>query len=170
MQIDMFAAMSIDGRIGLHKYHGNDWTSREDRDFLFEKIAKYDWILVGETTHQAAIQALSKYRCMVFTRDEELLASSTSSIQYCNPEFGDFTKFIEAQPEVRIAVLGGAETYSYFFTQHLFSRLYITVEPLLFGEGVPLCREVDPSQKIHLEEVRRLNEKGSVLLVYKMGE
>ena len=67
----------------------------------------------------------------------------------------------------RIAVLGGTQIFSWFFKKNLLDEIYLTIEPVVFGSGLPLFNaDVDTVQKFKLASVRRLNKTGTVLLRY----
>jgi len=43
----------------------------------------------------------------------------------------------------KVAIAGGTQIYSLFLDAGLVTDLYLTVEPVLFGGGTPLLREMD---------------------------
>ena len=66
-----------------------------------------------------------------------------------------------------VAVLGGTKTYTWFLENDLLDELYITIEPIVFGRGLPLFESSeDINVQLKLESTKQLNEKGTLLLHY----
>jgi dihydrofolate reductase len=63
-----------------------------------------------------------------------------------------------------VAICGGASIYSMFLEKALVDKLYLTVEPVIFGEGVKLFSG-RINQKCQLVSQRKLNEN-TLLLEY----
>jgi dihydrofolate reductase len=90
----------------------------------------------------------------------------SDKLLYCNPSKTDVKKFIAKLKYKKIAILGGAQTYAYCLKNNLLDELYLTIEPLVFGAGISLFGEEDLEKKFKLEFIKKLNNKGSVLLKY----
>ncbi len=166
MRIDLFAAMTVDGRIAQHEYHGNDWTSSEDNAFLRNAMEEYDLIVVGFRTFQVASKVFSKYPCLVLTK-EEVEEGEEGSVSYFNYNKGDIQDRLKALEVERVAVLGGTFVYSDFLKRKLFDNLYLTIEPLIWGSGLPLCDHGQViEQHLTFVEAKTLNKQGTVLLHY----
>lgn len=176
------AAITLDGKIAKHKDHLSDWTSKEDKDFLHAMLDKYDVILVGNNTYKTAIKPLSKRNCVVLSRSADKLVSRSAKLQYCNPQKSDIKKIIRNRKYKTIAILGGAQTYTYCLQHNLLDELYLTIEPLVFGQGINLFAPAPSSlgkgkmslqrqmrskdYKFRLVSIKELNKQGSLLLHY----
>lgn len=173
------AAITLDGKIAKHKSHMSDWTSPEDKLFMRALLDKCDVIVVGNNTYKTAIKPLSKRNCIVFSKSANQLISKSVKLLYCNPAKTDFKKLITKLKYRRIAILGGAQTYSYFLENNLLDEIYLTVEPLVFGQGISLfsppfqggvSRRAGRggwNKRFKLLSVKKLNKQGSLLLHYK---
>ena len=65
-----------------------------------------------------------------------------------------------------VAICGGATIYTMFMEAGLVDKLYLTMEPVLFGNGIHLFnKELD--KKLELQSMQKLNEQ-SVLLEYNV--
>jgi len=160
------AVMTLDGKIARHHHHFTDWSSPEDKQFLREFLKRTDVIVAGHNTHEIAAKELAQYNRIVLTtsvvtterRDEKLLLS--------NPETVDVKTLFE--PYKLVGILGGMDTYTYFLERDLLDELYLTIEPIIFGRGLPLFESTrDVLAKFRLESTKQLNEKGTLLLHYK---
>ena len=68
----------------------------------------------------------------------------------------------------KMLLVGGSRVYSSFMKEGLVDEIYLTIEPVVFGEGKNLFAEGNFETKLKLESVERLNKKGTILLKYKV--
>jgi dihydrofolate reductase len=174
------AAVTIDGKIAAHKNHMSDWTSKEDKTFMRALLDKCDVVIVGNNTYRTAIKPLSKRNCIVFSKSEGRMnrkpASARASrdgsehLMYINPAKTDVKNLIAKLKYRKVAILGGAQTYSYCLENNLLDEIYLTIEPLVFGKGINLFESKKMlNKKFKLMSIKRLNRRGSLLLKYKKG-
>lgn len=160
------AAVTLDGRIALHRGHPSDWTSHEDRRFLRSFLDTCDVIVIGNNTYRTAKKPLSKRNCIVFTRSVPATKRLANNLLLCNPRGANLRALLNQYKKV--AVLGGSAVYTYFLEKNLLDKLYLTIEPLVFGKGLSLfasCRAL--RKPFRLISIQRLNKKGSILLCYQ---
>jgi len=159
------AAVTVDGKIALDPSHFSDWTSKEDKDFLHKMLDEADVVVVGNNTYKTAIEPLSKRNCIVFTTSVRTSEHMGDTLTYCNPASSDCVALLQKYETV--AVLGGTKTYTWFLENDLLDELYITIEPIIFGRGLPLFESSkDASVQFKLESTKQLNERGTLLLHY----
>jgi dihydrofolate reductase len=160
------AAVTADGKIARDKSHMSDWTSKEDKVVMRDILKKSDVVVVGNNTYKTAIKPLSKRNCIVFTRSVDEPVQENPLLLYVNPSSTDVSSLVSKKGYKTVCILGGAQTYSYMISNNLTDEIYLTVEPLLFGEGIDLFNKKTDS-RLKLLDVRRLNDEGAVLLHYK---
>lgn len=179
------AAITLDGRIAATSRHPSDWTSIEDKKFLHQMLNGCDVILVGNNTYKTAKGPLSKRNCIVFTsavpsspgkermpegqeRSNRYIYQKSKNLLYINPAKTDIKKFIEQKNYKKIAILGGAQIYSYCLENNLLDELYLTIEPLVFGKGISLFESKKfITYSFKLSSFKKLNPQGTLLLHYK---
>lgn len=84
-----------------------------------------------------------------------------------NPTSASLADVITKKGYKKIAILGGAQTYNYFLEQRLITDLYLTIEPVAFGDGVSIFSSLqDNNVMFQLKESRKLNGQGTILLHY----
>ncbi|OGF19730.1 hypothetical protein A3D54_02375 [Candidatus Falkowbacteria bacterium RIFCSPHIGHO2_02_FULL_45_15] len=163
----LIAALSLDGYIAKHARHFTGWTSPADKDFLHARLDASDCVIVGNNTYKTARQPLSKRNCLIFTKSVGAVKQASERRLYVNPAKVDVAAMVRQKGYRRIAVLGGTQIFSWFFKKNLLDEIYLTIEPVVFGSGLPLFKaDVDTVQKFKLASVRRLNKTGTVLLHY----
>lgn len=173
------AAITLDGKIAKHTKHMSDWTSKEDKIFMRALLDKCDVIIVGNNTYKTAIAPLSKRNCIVLTRavpPSPPKGRAGERLQYCNPSKINLKTLIASKNYKTIAILGGAQTYSFCLKNNLLDELYLTIEPVVFGKGISLFSSSLPlplgegrgeGTQFKLISTKKLNKQGSLLLKYK---
>lgn len=159
------AAITLDGKIARHTNHFSDWTSQEDKDFLHQMLDAAEVIIVGNTTYKLAVKPLSKRNCLVLTRSVVEIQQVHPLLVYCNPATQPLLELIKKLDYKNVCILGGTEVYSYCLEYDLIDELYLTVEPIVFGDGLPLFN-IGHESKWQLRESKELNKTGTLLLHY----
>jgi len=164
----MVAAVSIDGFIAPAGKQGSSWTSPEDKQFLHQILDTADVVIVGNTTYKIAKEPLSKRNCIILTKKVKDTKQPNKLSVYLNPKNVDLKTFIEQKKYRRVVVLGGAQAYSYCLEQKMVNEIYLTVEPVVFGRGLPLFRTKSLEiSNWKVGAIEKLNKKGSILIHYK---
>lgn len=168
------AAVTLDGKIAKDSSHPSDWTSPEDKKFMRALLDKCDVVIVGNNTYKTAGKFLSKRNCIVFTRQIKTDVSLGKTEQgggallYCDPKKIDIKKLIKKLGYKTVAVLGGAQIYTYCLENNLLDKIYLTIEPVVFGSGIDLfASKMFLDKRFKLLSAKTLNTAGSLLLRYK---
>ncbi len=159
------AAITIDGKIARDEGHFTDWTSPEDKTFLRGFLNTCNAVVVGNNTYKTAEGPLSKRNCIVFTREVETSKQVRENLLLLNPSGIAIETMLEKYQTV--ALLGGTQTYSYFLERGMIDELYLTIEPIVFGKGLPLFNSDCESSSFSLVSFEKLNERGALLLRYR---
>lgn len=158
----MMMAVTADGKIAKNKAQFADWTSREDK-LLFKEISKaHGVVMMGANTFRTFPSPLPGRLNVIFSEAEN------------NPVQAG-VKWVKGDPEpileeleklgYRSALLGGgAFLNSLFLEKKLISEIILTVEPIIFGQGLSLFNR-DFTVNLKLQEVKKINED-TVLLRY----
>ena len=165
--INAIVAVTIDGKIARHTGHFTDWTSPEDKTFLRSLLDKSDAVVIGNNTYKTAEGPLSKRNCIIFTRAVRDTERRSDKLLYYNAE-GPSPIEAVLESYQTVALLGGTQVYSYFLERDLIDDLYLTIEPVVFGNGLDIfvCKN-GVTANFHLVAVKELNQNGTVLLHYQ---
>nr|AIA16897.1 Dihydrofolate reductase [uncultured bacterium] len=166
------AAITLDGKIAKDSHHmSTTWTSQEDKVFFRNILKECDVCLVGRSTYETSKEPLSKRNTIVLSRSPYAKASGdvpSVSVTFCDPAKTDLKKLIEERDYQKVAVLGGSQIYTYCLQNEMIDELYLTVEPIVFGQGIGLfSADVDLNEKFQLISSQSLNTQGTLLLRYK---
>ena len=160
MKVVIVAAVSIDGKIAQSQNQSSlDWTSKEDTRFFVEKTKEAGVVVMGRTTFDPIGKPLKGRRLIVMSRDE---AKEMEGVEYVDMSAEDLAKQLEAEGVSEVVIAGGASVYSQFLDAGLVTDVFLTVEPIMFGDGVPLASGFDRID-LHLEQMSRLGEQGILL-------
>jgi dihydrofolate reductase len=117
------AAMSADGSIALHSNQlSTEWTSKEDLRRFMDITKKAGAIIVGNTTFK--------------TFRKGPLKDNTPNLLYTNDSPADLLRMLQESNIKEVVICGGGSVYKMFLPY--IQKLYLTIEPVLFGSGVRL--------------------------------
>lgn len=175
MKIRIAAVCSADGKLT----RGTDpditkWASREDHAHFVSLIASHEVIIMGRKTYDAArhsfVKNADKHR-IVMTRQPEKLrdaaeASSLGHIEFTSEKPGALIQRLNEDGAEEILVVGGGEINAAFLEAGLVDEVYLTIEPLVFGEGTSFAGAKPLDATFELLSSKQLNDRGSLLLHY----
>lgn len=161
-----FVVASIDGKIAKDSKSGAPWASKEDWLFFQQSLKKFDAVVVGTSTFKVAQKNLNKRNTVVFTSRVGKF-KTVGSVTFFNPSRANVADFLKHNNYKKVAILGGPKVYSYFLEKGMLDELYVTIEPLIFTEGVNMFTgDKFTKYKLKLESVKKLNTQGTLLLKY----
>lgn len=165
MKVFIIAAMSADGFIGQEAGQSSlEWRSKADAKFFIERTKQAGVMVMGSTTYKTfrVRKAPPVRRLIVYTSRPENI--SGENVETTDEKPADLIERLSREGLRELAVCGGAQINTLFLRSGLVDEIYLTVEPVLFGSGVPLFSEA-LGQKLRLLESRALAEN-TLLLHY----
>lgn len=145
MKFIAIAAITLDGKIAKDTNQLSfNWTSREDRLYFQKELKKFDAVLVGSNTFKTAIGPLKKRNTIVLTSKVKNTKEKFPHVWFCNYKTVDVKLFIGSLGFKKIAVIGGSKVYGYCLENNLIDELCITLEPIIFGQGINLFAQPLP--------------------------
>ncbi len=165
MKVLLIAAVSADGKIAESEDQLSlDWTSKEDLRFFIDKTKETGVVIMGRKTFDTIGKPLKERQVVVMTRSPES-QKEMDGVEYTNESPKEILDRLSGLGIKSVVVAGGSSIYSMYLKEGLVTDVYLTVEPYLFGGGVPLASGFERI-KMQLEEVTQLGENG-VLLHYQ---
>lgn len=152
-EVTLIAAMSSDGFIAREKSEiSTHWTSREDAQWFSQKTKAIGLCVMGWTTYQTIGRPLPDRSTIILTSQPSLfettqippldqITGKLPSLVTTNLEPLALLTELEARGYEKIAICGGASVYTQFMKAGLVTNLYLTIEPVVFGQGVRLFAE-----------------------------
>jgi len=157
----IIAALSLDGQLGpLEATNSTQWTSGADTEFFKKKTKESGVIVMGRATFDTIGRALPDRKNVIYTRtviEKDGIHITTETPEKLLQELGE-------QGFTEVAIIGGSSIYTQFLEAGCVDKLYLTIEPKLFGSGTPfLTKEL--SQDLTLISHTQLGDN-SLLLEY----
>lgn len=162
MKVFIIAAITVDGYIGRDAGHSADWTSPEDKKLFVSLTKDAGTIVMGSRTFATIGRALPGRRTIVYTSQPEKIVPNNIETTVQPPSV--LVKRLRQEGVKGLAVCGGASIYELFMRAGVVDQLYITIEPKLFGRGVPLFG-TELNVDLNLLDINKLNTS-TVLLHY----
>lgn len=169
MIVTLIAAISADGKIAERAGQSSlDWTSREDLRFFVSKTKEIGTLVMGRKTFETIGKPLPGRRTIVLSRGVGKWGSGggDGTVEWAGESPAELVARLEGEGVAALAVCGGATVYAQFLRAGLVNELFLTVEPVLFGGGVPLAEDIG-RVNLSLVESSTLGSS-SVLLHYKI--
>lgn len=172
MKVSVAAVISLDGFVKKNTpVHTRDWISDEDKKFFADLVAKSDVVVIGRKTYRNMRPARDPTKhYVVYTHAPEQFAGEQRAdhVEFTNEDPRELLKSFEAKAYKNILVAGGGAIISMFLKANLADELFITVEPVIHGAGLAFTGIEELGTKLTLQNIERLNTRGTVLLHYKV--
>lgn len=184
----IISAVSADGFIAQDQDQtSTTWTSREDFKWFQKKTKQAGVCVMGRSTWDTIGRLLPSRINIVMTRnpenvtafDAEKVADLAETIQagtaleantlYVTSESpATVVELLEKASQPEIAICGGSSVYTQFLSAGLVDEVYLTIEPVFFGTGVPLFN-AKLEQALELQAVENLSPQ-TLLLTYAVAK
>jgi dihydrofolate reductase len=160
MKISIYMASSVNGLIS-NKRGVPDWLSPEFEKGFMEICRRSKAVIMGKTTYNVLAPEYLPLKeeegtMAVFTRDITSKPAQ-SNVVFTDKDPKGIVAMLEAKGHTEAVIIGGTRTASDFIKAGLVDELILVVEPVLFGGGLPLFKDVDFEYTIDLIEVKNLN-------------
>ena len=169
MKVSIYIAVSANGFIS-NKRNVPDWLSPEYEQGLFSICQKYKAVIMGKTTYNVLapdyLPLKSEGTTVVLTTDKQV-KSENRTVVFTQSKASEIIQMLIDKGHDEAVIIGGALTIKEFMNAGLVSDIYFVMEPVLFGTGLSLLKEIDVDFKLKLLEVTKLNEN-TVQLHYEI--
>nr|AIA17955.1 Dihydrofolate reductase [uncultured bacterium] len=158
MKIIMIVAHTIDGFIAKSADQFIDWSSKEDKKMFREETKKAGVMIMGMTTYKTIGKPLPERLNIVLTSKADQLESIPDTLEYMNATPEEVIADLSARNFETVCVIGGARTYTEFLKAKLIDEIWLTIEPVIFGQGVTTFTDDIMGVKCYLTKFINLNE------------
>lgn len=176
MNCFIIAALTTDGFIGRDETHNSTrWTSKEDAAWFNQRSKETGVVVMGRATYDTIGRPLPGRAIVIYSRDadESLLVEDQQKLEKGQVYYTQAkpAKLLQQLTELgfnEVAIGGGASIYTLFMQAGVVNKLYLTVEPVLFGDGVRLFNQ-SLDQKLKLIKIDNLSSQ-TLLLEYSLNQ
>jgi len=164
MQVFLIVALSADGFIAKDpSAPSTSWTSKEDAAWFRQKTKEAGVCVMGRKTFETIGRPLGGRLTVVLTQDKNYkLPVVADNLEISNDEPEALLRKLENRGFSQVAICGGRSIYTLFMTKGLIDKLYLTIEPVIFGQGTKLFSE-SLDTKLKLLAVHSLSDQTKVL-------
>lgn len=175
MKLILVMVTSLDGRStkgGASDTHL--WSSYEDQKHFKNIIDNASLLIMGRKTYEPARDTMEHRNGrlrIVLTRNPEKYESEKidGKLEFTNENPKDLIERLESMGYKEGYLVGGASTNTEFFKQNLVTELWQTLEPKILGKGNGIIGDRENDFSLELLEIKKLNDKGTLLLKYKVN-
>ncbi|MDP4238875.1 MAG: dihydrofolate reductase family protein [Bacteroidota bacterium] len=169
-KVILYIAMSLDGYIATQD-NGLDFLSRveeEGQDYSYSDFVNtVDTVIVGRKSYEKVLSMGLEYPHLdkdlyIITRTPR---SAVGSAKYYTGNLKELVLGLKSQQGKSIYVDGGAEIVNEMLMESLIDELYISIIPVLLGDGISLFHGNRPEMVLKLVSAKTYN-KGLVQLHY----
>ncbi len=159
MHVFLIAALTADGYIARDTAQiSTKWTSKVDAQFFSERTKQAGVCIMGSTTFDTINRPLPGRVSMVLTRTPEKYNQWGDQVRGVSAEPVELLKQLEKEGYTEVAICGGTSVYTQFMRSGLVERLYLTVEPVVFGTGLRLF-DSSLNTELKLEKTHQLSDQ-----------
>jgi dihydrofolate reductase len=172
----LIVATSQDGFISPAdsvKLPSTKWTSEEDYQFFTEKTKEIGVLIMGRATYDTIGRPLPGRLMVVLTRDSEKQAELArkklkmdwlpNNLRFTNKSPQAVLQALKTEGYEQVALCGGASLYQLFTEQDLVDEMFITIEPVKFGQGIKLFEDNKIFGNFQLVKEIPLNKQGTLV-------
>ncbi|MBI5151850.1 MAG: dihydrofolate reductase [Candidatus Pacebacteria bacterium] len=170
MKTILYMAITVNGKIAGTN-DDTSWTSKEDWDGFRAICRKVGNAVIGRRTYEMVIKEgmqLSDILTVVMTHDPRLLAKHSPDTIFTDKSPKDVIAILKEKGFKEALVCGGGILNSSFLKEGIIDEIYIDIEPLILGRGIPLFADGDFQPRLKLLEVKTLTNRQTVQLHYKV--
>ena len=157
----IIAAVTADGFIARDESHSAFWTGKDDKKRFVELTKRAGVVVMGSTTYKTLPRPLKERVNIVYTRDKTFEGAETTQKAPL-----ELLHELEGRGFKEVAICGGSKIYTMFMKAKVVDRVFLTIEPLVFGKGINLFTE-DLQYRFNLVSASQA-ENGALLLEYKV--
>ena len=132
------AALTTDGFIGKDSAHAASWTSKEDKKRFIEITKREGVVVMGLNTYRTLGKPLKDRLNVVYSPEKLTGADAIAGVETTTKAPADLLADLADRGYKEVAICGGSQIYTMFMESGVVDKLYLTIEPLIFGAGMKL--------------------------------
>lgn len=154
----LMMAITVDGKIAKHTAHAATWTSKADKKIFVEETKKAGVIIMGQVTYDTIGRPLPGRLNIVMNPEPAIDKNIPGTLEFTNKQPKELLAELESRGFGAVIIGGGASINGLFLSQGYIDEVWLTVEPKIFGTGLPLFNNADVNLDLELIESLKLDE------------
>lgn len=170
-EVFIIAALSADGFIARNSTEIANWTSKEDKARFVALTKEAGVIVMGGNTFRTFKKPLKDRLHIIYSRTEKFEEKwPDGNVETTNLEPTELINSLAKRGYTKIAICGGREIYSKFLSAGVVTKIYLTIEPIVFGSGLTLFNETPLESKHLILDRTEHRASGTIFLDYSVKE
>ena len=171
MKTIIYLAASANGLISNDR-NVPDWLSPQYGHGFMSISQRTKAVIMGKTSYNILapdyLPLKEEGSLVVLTHDTKAIPPQ-SNVFFTSDSPEKIIAQLAAKGHTEAVIIGGTQTVSEFVKAGLVNELILVVEPVLFGKGLPLLKDVEFEYKLSLLDMKKLNDN-TVQLHYQIRE
>ncbi|OIP04373.1 hypothetical protein AUK18_00190 [Candidatus Beckwithbacteria bacterium CG2_30_44_31] len=146
MEVIILAAITADGFIARSPDDRSfDWNSAEDKQFYVQTIKSADAVVMSSKSFRIIKKFPRGLTFAVYTRKPDDFKNHRPDVIKAFPTQDSPQQLIQKLQKSgfkKIVIAGGSSIFNLFLKAGVVNQLFLTVEPILFGQGVNLLNQL----------------------------
>ena len=157
MRVVLYMAVSVDGFIARND-DDTSWISRAEWDSYSSRVRQAGCLIIGHRTYDI----LTKQPEFTEFKDIKIIVVSQRSVPLLSPGHllahspSEALTFLKDFHEAVVA--GGSLLNASFLDENLLDEIYLDIEPVILGAGVPLFKDKDSAHDLKLVGIKNISE------------
>ena len=162
MKVILYMASTPNGLIAKRD-DDTSWISKEEWDSYSAMVRAKGCSIVGHRTYeiltkQPEFSELKDVRLIVVAHHDLSLVDSRHAVAHSPKEALDLAKGFD-----EVVVAGGGILNTSFLAENLIDEIYLDIEPVIFGAGIPLFNDQKFEKQLELIGEKRIGKDGMQL-------
>ncbi len=158
MKTILLMAMTVDGKIAKDAAHVSAWTSKADKKIFVEATKNAGVLIMGRTTYDTIGKPLPGRLNVIMTRTPDITRAIHGVLEFTNHKPQALLEELSTRGFHTVIIAGGSVVNGLFIQAGLVDEVWVTIEPKLFGEGVPLVSGAHVDLDMKLIDMQKLND------------
>lgn len=160
MNCFIIAAVTADGFIARDSTQiSTSWTSPADKQWFSRRTKEAGVVVMGGKTYRTVNRPLPGRLNIIYSRDGSELAEN---LRFTQDSPQELLKKLEKENYSEVAICGGSSIYTMFMKAGVVNKIYLTIEPVVFGSGLSLFSE-PLTNNIQLVRTELLSDQTTLL-------
>jgi len=158
MKVILYMAISANGMIAKSN-DDTSWISQEEWKSYSEAVRKAGNLIVGRRTYhiltkQPEFSEFKDVRLVIVSKNNNLKLLSSNHFIANSPK--EALNIMKGAKEVVVA--GGGILNNSFLVENLIDEIYLDIEPIILGEGIPIFKGKDFERKLKFLGMKKISD------------
>jgi dihydrofolate reductase len=159
MKTIIYLAASANGLISNYR-NVPDWLSPEYGQGFITISQRTQAVIMGKTTYNVLAPdylPIKEGSLVVLTHDTNARPAQ-SNVLFTDDSPKNILNQLAVKGHTEAVIIGGTQTVSEFMKAGMVDEIILVVEPVLFGGGLPLLKNIESEYQLSLLDVNKLND------------